>query len=245
MGRHQSPFFFAGTLRLGELEPPIGASGRVVGCWIGQLEQIGVQGGSGMQKSAVIETTVQGMGYAFVEAVWASAGLLRVTIDRVDGDAITVDDCERVTRQLQYALEVEGLDYKRLEVSSPGVDRLLRLPDDWVRFAGLEVEVTLRTPFQGRKKYRGVLQGPPGDAAQAEPQTYVIVWDDALLAAAAKPGGKKSGGARSASSKSAKSVAKPAVSADTAGDVHELRFSMAEVREVRLVPVLDFRGRKS
>ena len=200
-----------------------------------------------MQKSAVIETTVQGMDYAFVEAVWASAGLLRVTIDRVDGDAVTVDDCERVTRQLQYALEVEGLDYRRLEVSSPGVDRLLRLPDDWVRFAGLEVDVTLRAPFQGRKKYRGVLQGPAGDAVQAqtEPQTYVIVWDDALLAAAAEPGAKKSGGARSVSRKAAKSAGRPAVSADAGGDVHALRFSMAEVREVRLVPVLDFRGRKS
>ena len=159
-----------------------------------------------MQKSAVIETTVQGMGYAFVEAVWASAGLLRVTIDRADGSAITVDDCERVTRQLQYALEVEGLDYRRLEVSSPGVDRLLRLPHDWARFAGAEVDVTLRAPFQGRKKYRGVLQGPEGDTAQAqaaEPQTYVIVWDDALLAAAAEPGAKKSGGARSVSRKAA------------------------------------------
>ena len=78
------------------------------------------------------------------------------------GDAVTVDDCERVTRQLQYALEVDGVDYARLEVSSPGLDRPLRKPADWDRFAGSEVDLTLRAPFQGRKHWRGVLQ--PRDA---------------------------------------------------------------------------------
>ncbi len=209
-----------------------------------------------MQKTEIIETTVRGMGYACVEIAWASAGLLRITIDRLDGEFVTVDDCERVTRQLQYALEVEGLDYRRLEVSSPGLDRLVRLPDDWQRFAGLEVEVTLRAPYRGRKKYRGVLQAPTaaavGGSAEAPAQAdgYVVVWDDALLAAAAaaKPGGKKLKAVKPAAAKKAKPTGTdggaPGANGVT-GDVHELRFSMAEAREVRLVPVLDFRGRKS
>ena len=190
-----------------------------------------------MQQSEVIESTVQGMGYQFVEANWASAGVLRVTIDRTDGSGITVDDCERVSRQLQYALEVEGMDYKRLEVSSPGLDRLLRTAGDLRRFAGQAVDVSLRLPFQGRKKYRGVLQVP--EAAQADAEAvYAIVWDDALLAEldAARAGARNRNKAAGATRKAA---------AKTPQVPQELRFSMAEVREVRLVPVLDFKGRKS
>lgn len=204
------------------------------------------QGGSGMHQSSVIEATIGGMGYAFVEAIWASGGLLRVTIDRTDGKFITVDDCERVTRQLQYALEVEGVDYKRLEVSSPGLDRLLRLPEDFMRFAGQAVDVRLLMPFQGRKKYRGVLQAPE-IGHKGEVPSYVIVWDDKLLAdmASAVPGAKKAKSVKAGGVKTAKAVVENSVTGAAGGGVHELRFSLAEVREVRLVPVLDFRGRKS
>lgn len=194
-----------------------------------------------MQEHRLIETTVEGLGYAFIEATWASAGLLRVTIDRVDGEAVTVDDCERVTQQLQYLLEVEGFDYKRLEVSSPGLDRLLRTPADFERFAGVAVDVTLRVPFQGRKKYRGVLQAPLPLPADGEPAQYAIHWSRELLdeLAASRPGVKKPVGKAAA----AKKAANKAAAADDVAQ--ELRFSMAEAREVRLVPVLDFRGRKS
>jgi ribosome maturation factor RimP len=195
-----------------------------------------------MQNTALIETTVEGLGYAFVEAAWPSAGLLRVTIDHLEGGAVTVDDCERVTRQLQYALEVDGQDYRRLEVSSPGLDRLLRTPGDFARFAESAVDVNLRVPFKGRKKYRGVLQQPQAAEAGQVPE-YVIVWDAQLLEelAGRKPGVKGPG--RLPPSQRAVKVAKPAAVA--ADELQELRFSMAEVREVRLVPVIDFRGRKS
>ncbi len=185
-----------------------------------------------------IETAVEGLGYAFVELAWVGGGLLRVTIDRHDDAALNVDDCERVSRQLQYALEVDGVDYQRLEVSSPGLDRLLRTPQDFRRFAGQLVDVTLRAPFQGRKKYRGVLQEPQEPQEPVDGNaTQAVIWDEALLAelAASKPGAKKPAPRKVG-------VAKPAAPSRVA---HELRFSMAEVREVRLVPVLDFRGRKS
>ncbi len=186
-----------------------------------------------------IETAVAGLGYAFVETVWAGGGVLRVTIDRNDGATVTVDDCERVSRQVQYVLEVDGVDYQRLEVSSPGLDRLLRTPGDLARFAGHLVDVTLRAPLQGRKKYRGVLQAPVAgsDAPDEVAAPHAIVWDEALLAemAASRPGAKKVAPRKVG-------AGRPATPSRVA---HELRFSLAEVREVRLVPVLDFRGRKS
>lgn len=108
--------------------------------------------------SQAVETTVVGMGYELVDEERVGGGLLRVTIDRLDGQAITVDDCEAVTRQLQYALEVAGTDYARLEVSSPGLDRPLRTPAHFLRFAGSQVLLTLKLPFEGRKKWSGLLR---------------------------------------------------------------------------------------
>ena len=109
-----------------------------------------------------VETTVTGLGYELVDCERSAAGLLRVYIDKlpeqvVAGEVISVDDCERVTRQLQYVLEVESAPYERLEVSSPGMDRPLKKAADYARFVGQEVALTLKHPFQGRKKYQGVL----------------------------------------------------------------------------------------
>ncbi|MBX3643489.1 MAG: ribosome maturation factor RimP [Rubrivivax sp.] len=114
---------------------------------------------------STIERTVTGLDYELVDVERSAAGLLRVTIDRVPGhhypggeaESVTVEDCERVTRQLQYVLEVEAVPYQRLEVSSPGLDRPLKRPADYTRFAGHEVELTLKEPFNGRKNYRGTL----------------------------------------------------------------------------------------
>jgi ribosome maturation factor RimP len=153
-----------------------------------------------------VEQTVTGLGYDLVDVERLAGGLLRVTIDRVprrvypgsDSEFVTVDDCERVSRQLQYALEVEGIDYARLEVSSPGLDRPLRRESDYARFAGHAVGVTLRQPFQGRKSWKGVLQ--PRDGG------WNLLFDD----------GK--------------------------GE-QVLGFTFDEVREARLVPVIDFKGR--
>lgn len=152
-----------------------------------------------------IETTVTGLGYEVVDIERAPRGLLRITIDRIAGRAyaaagefVTVDDCETVTRQLQYSLEVDGVAYERLEVSSPGLDRPLRTEAHFQRFAGAEVSLQLKEPFQGRKSYRGVLGH--GDTG------WTLVFDE----------GK--------------------------GE-QQLGFELAEVREARLVPVVNFKGR--
>ena len=92
------------------------------------------------------QRTVTGLGYELVDLERSGAGLLRVFIDRVPGTVypagesacVTVDDCEAVTRQLQYVLEVEQCDYARLEVSSPGLDRPLQREADYQRFAGVD-----------------------------------------------------------------------------------------------------------
>jgi len=76
----------------------------------------------------LIERTVQGMGYELVELEFAGGGLLRVYIDRLEADPIRMEDCERVSHQLTHLLAVENIDYARLEVSSPGLDRPLNKP---------------------------------------------------------------------------------------------------------------------
>ncbi|MFZ5525773.1 MAG: ribosome maturation factor RimP [Pseudomonadota bacterium] len=162
-----------------------------------------------------VEDTVTGLGYELVDCERSPQGLLRVYIDRLPGQAydlpgefVTVEDCEKVTRQLQYALEVANTDYARLEVSSPGLDRPLKTEAHYARFVGTEVEITLKLAFQGRKKYKGVLDAVP---AQGEvPASWQIVF--------------KQGEGKTAVEQ-------------------VLGFTFDEVREARLVPVIDFKGR--
>ena len=128
-----------------------------------------------MNWQEAVEKTVTGLGYDLVDCERSAGGLLRVYIDKLPdqaaaGELITVDDCEKVTRQLQYVLEVENCAYERLEVSSPGMDRPLKTAADYARFSGQEVALTLKVPFQGRKKYQGVLS--------AEGEGWRIVFND-------------------------------------------------------------------
>lgn len=220
-----------------------------VGAQAGTLERIlendtGIDTVAGPGWLRGIERTVTGLGYELVEVERAARGLLRVTIDRVPGrsyplrgvedgadgtageagdagEFVTVEDCERVTRQLQYALEVDGVPYERLEVSSPGLDRLLKHEADFTRFAGLPVSLTLKQPFQGRKHWKGrlVAQEPP--AAEG----WRLVLDDGQGRAARR-------------GKAAQAGHKPAGDGPQALD-----FRLDEVREARLVPVVDFKGR--
>ena len=130
-----------------------------------QPQRAGAVAGAFTPWRETVAATVAGLGYELVDIERVPAGTLRVYIDRVPGrlyasgagEFVTVDDCEQVTRQLQYALEVDSVSYARLEVSSPGLDRPLRTEADYQRFAGQEVSLTLKLPFQGRKVWKGVL----------------------------------------------------------------------------------------
>jgi ribosome maturation factor RimP len=117
----------------------------------------------------VAERTLAGMGFELVDARASGRGRhLAVFIDRPAG-GITVDDCAEVSRQLSRVFEVEGIDYDRLEVSSPGLDRPLRRPADFERFAGRRVDVKMRTPdASGRRRFAGLLRGAQGGVATVE-----------------------------------------------------------------------------
>ena len=159
-----------------------------------------------MDWQRAVHDTVTGLGYDLVDAQRSAGGLLRVFIDKPVSQRvaqadnfITVEDCEKVTRQLQHVLEVAGCDYQRLEVSSPGLDRPLKKAADFERFAGEQIELTLKLALKGRKKYRGELR--------AQPAGWRVVVGEGESQQA-------------------------------------LDFVLEDVREARLVPVLDFKGRR-
>jgi ribosome maturation factor RimP len=108
---------------------------------------------------SAVESTVVGMGYEVVDAEMAVGGVLRVFIDRPEG--IRMEDCEAVSRQLSAVLGVDDVDYRRLEISSPGLDRPLKKPADFIRFAGEEVAVKLKRPLEGRRHFEGILEVEP------------------------------------------------------------------------------------
>jgi len=99
------------------------------------------------------------MGYELVDVQASNGGrLLRLFIDKPGG--VTLDDCAAASRHLTRVLAVEGIDYERLEVSSPGLDRPLRKEADFVRFAGHKAEIRMRTADPaGRRRFVGVLRG--------------------------------------------------------------------------------------
>ena len=198
---------------------------------------------TGWQKA--LERTVTGLHYDLVDVERSAGGLLRVTIDRLPdhdyangpGAAVTVEDCEIVTRQLQFVLEVEAADYARLEVSSPGLDRPLNKPADWARFVGVEVEVTLREPFQNRRKWRGVLVAGAANAQLGS------AWRLVLPPAGHGPRVVRPGSGTAKALAKARSRNAAAVPASLDSEL-TLDFSLDEVREARLVPVVDFKGRR-
>lgn len=112
---------------------------------------------------ALTQEALVGMDVELVDVERAPGGLLRVTIDRVDG--VRIEDCERVSRHLSRVYEVENIDYRRLEVGSPGVDRPLKRPEDFQRFLGERVELRLRRAVDNRKVFTGLLRAAPSDAA--------------------------------------------------------------------------------
>lgn len=185
-----------------------------------------------MALQQIVETTVTGLGYDLVEIERSAGGLLRITIDHpfaagspaADAPPVTVEDCEKVTRQLHFALEVDDVDYRRLEVSSPGIDRPLRNEGDFARFVGEMIDITLKSPMgsaaagqvsPNRKKFRGTLE-------RAE-SGWQIVWSDDPPP---DPGRKVS----------RKKVPAP---------MQVLGFVLDELKDARLAPIVDFKGRSA
>jgi len=110
-----------------------------------------------MDIERLLEQTVSGLGYEL--AGWERSGRggwLRVFVDKPGG--ITVDECAAVSNHLARMLAAEAVDYGRLEVSSPGLDRVLRKERDFLRFAGEKARIKLRLPLDGQRNFVGVLR---------------------------------------------------------------------------------------
>jgi ribosome maturation factor RimP len=114
-----------------------------------------------LEREDWLRETLAGMGYELVDLESSRGGLLRVFIDAPSG--ISVEDCARVSNHLSRAFAVESIDYERLEVSSPGLDRPLKRPEDFVRFGGRKASVRLRLPRDGQRRFEGVLAGIEAD----------------------------------------------------------------------------------
>lgn len=116
----------------------------------------------------ILEPTLNGMGFELVDAQVSNRGrFVRIFMDKPGG--VTLEDCAAVSRHLSRLLEVEGVDYDRLEVSSPGLDRPLRKAADFARFAGQKVDVRMRlADANGRRRYIGLLKGIEGTTATVE-----------------------------------------------------------------------------
>lgn len=191
---------------------------------------------------AIIERTLAGMGYELVDIERAQNGLLRVYIDAPAG--ISLDDCEKVSRQLSHVLAVEDIDYARLEVSSPGLDRPLKKPADFERFVGAEVSLRLRRALGGRRNFEGVLtfegDGRYGlELIERQPEA------DRRSGAKGRKAGSKAG-AKRAPVKAARLPQGPrdADVGDPAATVRKLVFVLDEIERARLVPKPMFQERR-
>jgi ribosome maturation factor RimP len=110
-----------------------------------------------LERESWIRQALEGLGYELVDLESSRSGLLRIFIDSPSG--ISVDDCARVSNHLTRAFVVEGIEYERLEVSSPGLDRPLKRIEDYQRFAGREASLKLKLPRDGRRRFEGKLAG--------------------------------------------------------------------------------------
>jgi ribosome maturation factor RimP len=110
-----------------------------------------------LEREGWLRETLQGLGYELVDLESSRGGLVRIFIDSPRG--ISVEDCARVSNHLTRAFAVEGIDYERLEVSSPGLDRPLKRIEDYGRFAGQKASLRLRLPRDGRRRFEGMLAG--------------------------------------------------------------------------------------
>ena len=161
---------------------------------------------------ALTQQALAGMDVELVDVERAALGLLRVTIDKTGG--VRIEDCEQVSRQLSRVYEVENIDYKRLEVGSPGTDRPLRTEAELRRFVGERIEIKLRQPLDSRKVFSGILSLPEAeqDADADASATRQVVFGLEFEA-------KKN-------------------------EFQVLRFTLNDIERAKLDPVLDFKGKK-
>ncbi|MDR0588093.1 MAG: ribosome maturation factor RimP [Burkholderiales bacterium] len=119
-----------------------------------------------MDLNELLEQTLPALGVTLVDLEMSPKGrTIRVFIDTLESSStgITVDDCERVSHHLSHLFTVENVDYDRLEVSSPGLDRPLKKIADFARFAGSYANIKLNEKLGETRKMKALLRGVEGD----------------------------------------------------------------------------------
>ncbi len=130
-----------------------------------------------MDLQSLIETTLGGLGYDLVDVEFGRhGGMLRVFVDKPGG--VGVEDCARVSEHLTHLLAVElDYDYERLEISSPGLDRVLKKPGDFDRFQGETIRIKLRVPLQQQRNFVGINCGMVEDKLRLEVEGESLLLD--------------------------------------------------------------------
>ena len=180
----------------------------------------------------LVEATVEGLGFEFVEFERLPRGMMRVTIDSSAEGGVSVNDCELVSDQITHLFTVEGIDYDRLEVSSPGVERPLKRIGDWRRFVGQLAHVELYEPLHaegfpeaGRRKLDGRILAVEGDEGV---ETIKFSFEEIEVAKT------PSQAARAKAAKTKKVKADPI----------EVSFALNDVDRANLIAQLDFKGKQ-
>ena len=219
-----------------------------------------------MSVQAVVEDCLRGLGYELVDLEWHAGGQLRVFIEHSpdssrggdsgvnvspvsegpipeDGSGIRIEDCERVSHQLSHLLTVENIDYSRLEVSSPGLDRAIRGRKDFERFVGSEVSLKLKFAVAGRRNFEGRLCSGQDGKFELE------VVDRSAVELSDKKSKGKATGKKQAGALAVNKSAKPQLLAEQGssemavnGEQVPLRltFALDEIERARLVPKFKF-----
>jgi ribosome maturation factor RimP len=166
----------------------------------------------------IVNDAIASFSLELVEIERAPRGLLRVFIDRPEGQGfVTVEDCSKVSNQLSHSLTVENIEYERLEVSSPGLDRVLKTAKDFVRFKGQPVRVRLNGIVENRKRFDGVVAEVEGDTV-----SFQLAEGES---AASTPGkGRKS------------SASRVKQDAELGGGEKLLRVTLGQIERARLIP---------
>lgn len=165
---------------------------------------------------ALIKNSLHGIAndIELVDIERLSSGILRVIIDKAGG--VCIDDCEIVTRHLSCVLASENIDYRQLEISSPGIDRPLRRESDFIRFAGERIVLKLNNSLDGQKIFHGILRA----------QDPLLLTDCSVMS----------------SSNAVFSIESD--DNENKNNLKVINFNINDVCYAKLDPILDFKGRK-
>ncbi len=128
-----------------------------------------VEPGLAARVATIAEPVIEALGYRLVRVKVSAADgcTVQIMAERPDGSMV-VEDCETVSRALSPVLDMADPIERayRLEISSPGIDRPLVRKSDFDRYAGHLVKIEMEIPIDGRRRFRGMLDGTEGEAAR-------------------------------------------------------------------------------